>query len=111
MAIELDVVTETVLALVVEIKNLSEDVYIHQIELRDAQDALKRAETTALLGTGIDGKNEAIRQAQLAEATQMERIELEMADRKVLKGKLNLAAAELLYKTWMGIGDWHFPSS
>lgn len=89
----------SLLQLAEQVNQLAEKYLELQFTFHDAQQALRQAEVTALLGDAIDGKNEAIRGAQLWELTKMERLEAELAERAMLRAKVELNAATLLHQT------------
>lgn len=91
--------TNPLLQLAERVNQLAKEHLDLQFDFRDAQERLRQAEVTALLGTEIDGKNEAIRAAQLWELTKMERLEAELAERAMLRVKAELNATTLLHQT------------
>lgn len=93
----------SLLQLAEKVNTLAEKHLELQFAFRDAQEALRQAEVTALLGTEIDGKNETIRSAQLWELTRMERLEAEMAERAMLRAKVELHGVTLLHQTEFAI--------
>ena len=63
---------EMLLAIPGEITTAELEVLGIEVQLLEAKESLRRVENAVLLGGGVDGKNERVREAQLAELTERE---------------------------------------
>ena len=81
---------EMLLVIPEEITSAELEVLGVEVRLLEAKETLRRVENTVLLGGALDGKNERVREAQLAELT-----ERELATVAILRVEAVVAATQL----------------